>query len=152
MASWQRWMLTWLHGKNGCWHGFSANEVLSWLHGKDGCWHDFNVNELLTWLHDKDEFWHGFNANEVLTWLHGKDECCHGFMEKMDVGIASVWMKCRYGLNANRMSTQLYGQRRVLVQLHYKGKWWCDFIADASANIASWQRWILAWLQYKDKC
>ena len=78
--------------------------------------------------------------------------CCHGFMTKMNVGITSVWMKGRCGLNANKMSRQFYGKRRVLVQLHYKGKWWCDFIVDASANIASWQKWMLAWLQYKDKC
>ena len=76
-------------------------------------------------------------------------ECFRGFMEKMDVGIASIWMKCRCGLNTNRMSRQLYGKRRVLVQLHYKGKWWCDFIANANANIASWQRWMLTRLQCK---
>ena len=72
-------------------------------------------------------------------------------MTKMNVGVTSIWMKCRCGLNANKMSRQLYGKRRVLVQLHYKGKWWCDFIADASANIASRQKWMSAWLQYKEK-
>ena len=43
--------------------------MLSWLHGKDGCWHDFNINEVLSWLHGKDGRWHSFGANEVLTWL-----------------------------------------------------------------------------------
>ena len=86
-----------------------------------------------------------------------KMNCWRSFMafganEVLNVGTASVWMKCRCGLNANKMSRQLYGKRRVLVQLHYKGKWWCDFIADASANIASRQKWMSAWLQYKEKC
>ena len=79
-------------------------------------------------------------------------KCCRGFMTKMNVGTTSVWMKCRCGLNANKMSRQFYGKRRVLVQLHYKGKWWCNFIVDASSNIALWQKWMLAWLQYKDRC
>ena len=84
-----------LHGKN---------EVLSWLHGKDGCWHGFNANEVLLWLHDKDERWHSFGANELLTWFRGKNnywydfntsasanvECCHSFMVKMNVGMDSV--------------------------------------------------------------
>ena len=43
-------MLSWLHGKNGCWHDFNTNEVLLWLHSKDGCWHGFGTNEVLTWL------------------------------------------------------------------------------------------------------
>ena len=78
-------------------------------------------------------------------------KCWHCFMEKMSVDTASACMRCRCGFNPNKMSSQLYGKRRVLVQLHYKGKWWCGFIVDASANIASWQKWMLAWLQYKDK-
>ena len=29
-------MLSWLHGKDGCWHGFDANEVLMWLDANIG--------------------------------------------------------------------------------------------------------------------
>ena len=92
---------------------------------------------------------------DVTSWLRyewsveRQMKCCRGFMTKINVVITSIWMKCRCGLNANRMLRQLYGKRRVLVQLHYKGKWWCAFIADASVNIASWQRWMLAWLHGK---
>ena len=59
------------------------------------------------------------------------------------VDVASMQIKC-WG--------SFMKKKRVLVQLHYKSKWWCDFIANASANIASWQKWMLAWLQYKNKC
>ena len=88
------------------------------LHGKDGCRHGFGANEVLTWFHGKDKYWHDFGANEAFTGLHGKDEYWHGF-------------------KANKVSRKLYGKRKVLVELHYKGKRWCDFIADASENIAS---------------
>jgi len=107
-----------------------------------------NVGTTSVWM----KCWRGFmakmNDDTASVWM----KCWHGFMAKMNVGTASVWMKCRCGLNANKMSRQLYSKRRVLVQLHYKGKWWCNFIANASANIASWKIWMLAWLQYKDKC
>ena len=86
-----------------------------------------------------------------MVWLHSKCKCKYWFTAKMNVGTTSIWMKCRCGLNANKMSRQFYGKRRVLVQLHYKGKWWCDFIANASANIASQQKSMLAWFQYKDE-
>ena len=53
------------------------NEVLTWLHGKNECWHGFDANKVLTWLHDKNECWHDFSANigatsmrvQVLIWI-----------------------------------------------------------------------------------
>ena len=71
---------------------------------------NIGMTSMLMW--SVDEYWHDFNANV---------ECCHGFMAKMNVDTTSVQM---------------------MVRLHSrcKYKWWCDFIVDASANIASWQR------------
>ena len=98
VASWQKWSVdvtSWLHE---CWHGFNTNEVLSWLHGKDECWHDFskcwhsfmakmNVGTALVQM----EFWRGFmNVGTALVQM----KCWHGFMTKINVGITSVLMKC----------------------------------------------------------
>ena len=168
-------MLTWLYDKDEHWHNIGANKVLNIgtasMHMK--CWRDFMASWMLAWLRCKWSFdvaqckyCCNFNANAsanveccrgFMTKMNVgtasmQMKCCCGFMTKMNVGTTSIWMKCRCDLNANRMSRQLYGKRRVLVQLHYKGKWWCAFIADANANIASWQSWMLARLQYKDKC
>ena len=93
-----------------------------------------------SWLH---ECWHGFSANEVLTLLHGKDGCQHGFsanmkcwcnfMTKIDVGTTLVQMKCWCGF----MAKTSISMTLVLI--------W-------SVDVTSWRRWMLAWLQYKDKC
>ena len=70
-------------------------------------------------------------------------------------------MKCRCGLNTNRMSRQLYGKRKVLVQLHYKGQCWCDFSADevlmqCHGKDEYWHGFsankVLMWLHGKDEC
>ena len=100
-------------------------------------------------------------------------KCWRDFMATINIGLASIQIKCE---------GSFYGKRRVLLRLHYKGKWWCDFIADASANITSidkykcWRsfmtkisgatismqrknmdaaslwRQVLIWLPYKNKC
>ena len=106
----------------------------------------------MVWLHSRCKCKYCFTTKMNVGMASMQMKCCRGFITKMNVGTISVWMKCRCGLNANKMSRQFYGKRRVLIQLHYKGKWWCDFIADASANIASRQKWMLAWFQYKEKC
>ena len=65
-------------------------------------------------------------------------KCWHGFMTKMNIVMVLTWMKCRCGLNANKMLRQLYD----------KDECWHEW----SVDIASWQSWILARLQYKDRC
>ena len=134
VASWQRWVLTWLR----------CEWSVTWLLR---C--DWSV-EVVSWQRwVLTRLWCEWSVDMVASM---QMKCWCGFMTKMSVDMALVWMKCRCGLSANKMSRQIYGKRRVLVQLHYKGKWWCDFIADASANIASWQRQMLAQLQCEDKC
>ena len=165
MASWKRWMLArlrckWSFDVARCkyWCNFNAS-----ANANVECCRGFMEKMNVGIASIRMKHWRSFMASvrmkcrrSFMTKMNAgmalmQIECCCGFMEKMDVGTASVWMKCRCGLNTNRMSRQLYGKRKVLVQLHYKGKWWCDFIADANTNITLWQRWMLAWLQYKDK-
>ena len=154
-------VLTWLHK---CWHGFNTNEVLSWLHGKDGCWHDFNINGSVVvascqrwmlarlrckWSFDvaQCKYWCNFNAS-----ASANVEYCRGFMIKMNVGIASVRMKCWRGFVAKTS----IGMTSVLMWSVIMASWqkWIVDIASWlrckwNVVVASWKKWMLAQLRYE---
>ena len=122
-----------------CWHGLGINGVLTWLHGY---WHDFYANEVSTWLH---ECCHGFDEWSVDVASMVKMQCWHGLgidamlawpwhewsvdMTKMNVGTASMQMKCCHGfmakMNVSTTSMQMMVQFQVLM--------W-------SVVVASWRR------------
>ena len=177
---WCKWnvdVTLWLHE---CWHGVGANEVLTWLHGfmnvgmtsvQMKFWRGFmNVGTASVRM----KCWHSFMAKtsigmtpvliwsvDVTSWLH---ECWHSFStnEVLNVGTTSVWMKCRCGLNANKMLRQLYEkkkkksastaslQRQMMVWLHNKCKCKYCFTAKMNVGMASVQGQMLAQLHGKD--
>ena len=118
-----------------CWRGFMAKtsigmtSVLMW-NVVMASWQKWIV-DVASWLRYEwsVECWHRCKWSVVVAswqkWMLAQ------LRYEWSVDVASMQNKKK------KLSRQLYGKRRVLVQLHYKGKWWCDFIADASANIAS---------------
>ena len=145
-------MLTWCHGKDEYWHGFSANKVLMWLHGKDEYWHGFKANKVsrqlygkrrvLVQLHYKGKWWCDFiaDASANITSID-KYKCWRSFMTKISGATISMQRK-------NMDVASLWSQ--VLIWLLNKDKCWCGYVAK-TFDVATLQR-SLIWLRWKDKC
>jgi len=153
------------HNFNGnveCWHGFmnigtTSAKIKCWRGfmalAKMECWHDFMASAQMECWHDfmasaQMECWRSFMALAQM-------KCCRGFMAKMNVGTASAKMECWHDFMA---SAQIKCWRsfmawmnvdttsvQMMVWLQYKCR------HEWNVDVAPWQSWMLAQLQYKDR-
>ena len=143
MTSWQRWMSARLWCK---WSFDMASWMLARLQYKwsvvVASWKRWMLARLrCKWSFDvaRCKYWCNFNAS-----ASANVECCRGFMGKMNVGIASIRMKCWRSFMA-KMNCWPSFMASVWVKFWTLAQLRCKW----SVVVASWQKWMLAQLQYE---
>ena len=147
MKCWRDFMASWMLARHWCkWSFDMASWMLAWLQYKwivvVASWKIWMLARLrCNWSFDvaRCKYWCNFNAS-----ASANVECCRGFMEKMNVGIASIRMKCWRSFMA-KMNCWHSFMASIWVKCWTLAQLWCKW----RVVVASWQKWMLTQLQYE---